>query len=726
MSIARRQQTRPQRGESRCDAPPAGPATATPLSHSGARSRTSTPDDASLQEHDCEMAWDAGELNRPWQLWSVNSTGWMEDGCRSDDEPGPEPPRFFSALEAEGWAAMREEEARQRSGAPETAGDCRRSATSAATQPSTGTAGGAMQTSSADTPRWLTEAEVSDPADDDASASEWSDCDELGEFESERLALGLWVGDGGQQPPSDGPFLPSPPSSPPSGAGVTPLARAPARTGKRPHALALAPVQAGGEVVLADRAQAHLAPLTTHSRLPEWDSEESRQAATRLRDRPTDFRREARRDEAMRWAGDAGLVGVHARPADVFVGQPGDDELRNLRTLRAASYRVAHESVDPDRLRTAIRHWRLFREELPSRQPFVPLSGPDSPGVFEADQYNSETLELFQSSIISRGSLQPGRLSEPIDTKTAAGYVSAIRAFISRDGGVQMRSERCNVRPRAIQRCVRRTRGPIASRRRRIGIRAIHLRSAEADGSFDRSSTWPKRRRWCAAVVGHQLVARGAELGRADGQALSRTRGLRWRNVEWHALGSLSRTHLVLTVHLCAAKDVEGGGQRFPLLIRRRAAGAGPLDEEDAMCAYDLLLAAWREDVEQLGETAALDRPIFRRSCADGDEHAFKTSTMLSIAREVAEAAGLDPSDVGGHSFRIGGATDFRDLYDNTSEGLAEARRVLMARGRWKSDIAFIYVRTSAVTALEASARVADVDTRDVEAMFSGWAQPAN
>ena len=672
------------------------------------------------------MAWDAGELNRPWQTWSINSTGWMEDGCRSDDDPGPEPPRFFSALEVESWAALHEEESRQCADRPEMAGSPRHPSATASLDPPSGVVVGAIQAWSAEASLWLTEAEMSDPTGDDASASDWSECDAPGEFESERLTLGLWIGGEGQRPHSSGPLSPSPPASPPTGPGAASLARAQPRAGKRSHTVALAPSQGGGGADLIEGARTHPTSSTAHSQLPAWNSEESRQAAARLRDRPTDFRREARRDEVMRWASDAGLTGVHERPADVFVGQPGDEELRNLRALRAASYRVAHESVDPDRLRTAIRHWRLFREELPSRQPFVPLSGPGSLGVFEADQYNSETLELFQSSIISRGSLQPGRLAEAIDTKTAAGYVSAIRAFVSRDGGVQMRSERCNIRPRAIQRCVRRTRGPTATRRRRIGIRAIHLRAADAEGSFDRDSTWAKRRRWCAAVVGHQLVARGAELGRADGQALSRTRGLRWRNIEWHGIGSLSRTHLALTVHLCAAKDVEGGGQRFPLLVRRRAAGVTPLEVEDHMCAYDLLLAAWREDVEQLGETAALERPIFRRGCTDGDEHAFKTSTMLSIAREVAEAAGLDPSDVGGHSFRIGGATDFRDLYDNTSEGLAEARRVLMARGRWKSDIAFIYVRTSADTALEASARVADVDTRDVEAMFAGWAQPAH
>ena len=69
----------------------------------------------------------------------------------------------------------------------------------------------------------------------------------------------------------------------------------------------------------------------------------------------------------MRWAAETGLTGVHARPADVF-DEPGSAELRSLRSLRAASYRVAHESVDPERLRTALKHWRLFRQDLPSRK----------------------------------------------------------------------------------------------------------------------------------------------------------------------------------------------------------------------------------------------------------------------------------------------------------------------------------------------------------------------
>ena len=70
--------------------------------------------------------------------------------------------------------------------------------------------------------------------------------------------------------------------------------------------------------------------------------------------------------------------------------------------------------------------------------------------------------------------------------------------------------------------------------------------------------------------------------------------------------------------------------------------------------------------------------------------------------------------------------TDFRDLYDTSAAaGLEEAKRVLKKRGRWRSDIAFIYARTSLDSSLEASARLADVGGRDIESAFAGWAEPA-
>lgn len=459
-------------------------------------------------------------------------------------------------------------------------------------------------------------------------------------------------------------------------------------------------------------------------RPPSWGSAEAVDAAALLRMAPGDSRLQEQRARTMERAADAGLTGIHPRPPDIFSAQPSTFELRSLRELREAASHVSHESVDPARLQSALSHWERWRAEAPSRVAFVPLHGEGSPGTAEAERYNSETFELFTASCLRGGSLRRGHIGEPIATDTISGYVSALRAFLSRDGGIQMRSERHEVRTKALLRGVRQARGPKVTRRKRLGLRARHLRAAAARRGFDRTRSWAARRKWTAAVVGHSLVARGCELGRTDNKSFSPSRGLRWRDVEWHAIGALNPTHAALTAHLCAAKDGEGTGPRFPMQIRRRAEGNSSAD--DALCAYDLLLAAWREDVKLLGEVSARDAPIFRTSARGGTTAAYCTSDVRTIVREIASAAGEDAAAFGAHSLRIGGASDFRDLYDTSAAaGLEEAKRVLKKRGRWRSDIAFIYARTSLDSSLEASARLADVSGRDIESAFAGWAEPA-
>jgi hypothetical protein len=167
------------------------------------------------------------------------------------------------------------------------------------------------------------------------------------------------------------------------------------------------------------------------------------------------------------------------------------------------------------------------------------------------------------------GASRAGHIGHPIET--VAGFLSALR------------SERHEVRSKALLRGVRRARGPRVTRRKGLGLRARHLQAAAAYRRIDRKRKWAARRRWMAAVVGHSLVARGCELGRTDNKAHSPSRGLRWRDIDWHAVGSLNPTHAALTVHLCAAKDGEGKGPRFPMQIRRRAVGNSAAN--DALCS---------------------------------------------------------------------------------------------------------------------------------------------
>lgn len=416
-----------------------------------------------------------------------------------------------------------------------------------------------------------------------------------------------------------------------------------------------------------------------------------------------------------------GLHGVHRAVADVFSGTPSASELGRLEELRAGTRQLIAESVDPGRLQSALTHFELWRQELPSRVAFLPLTGSGSPGRLEAARYNEESLSLFLASCLQRGSLQRGKVGQPIAVDTAQGYVSALRAELTRDSGVQALVPEANVPVRAAARGARRGRPPPAPRRRRRGLRARHLRAAAANGEFDRRGSWRARREWLAAVLQHRLVARGGEMGRVNGKPFRASRGLTWANVQWHAAGELAEAHASAVVRMCHVKDPDGRGQRHAVPVRAHGqAAGGRRQREDALCAYSLLREAWREDCALLGAAAAASAPIFRREPRGGASSAYATKDMAAIAKRVAVAAGEPPDDFGAHSGRIGGATDYRDL-----TGADAGRRVLKAFGRWKGDIAYIYTRMAVEESLDASGNVANVRTRELEAVFAGFTEPA-
>ena len=201
----------------------------------------------------------------------------------------------------------------------------------------------------------------------------------------------------------------------------------------------------------------------------------------------------------MARADGAGLLGVHGRPADVFARAPEARELAELAALTAGVRQAVAESVDADRLASALTHYELWREELPSRVAFLPLSGPGSPGRVEAARYNDMSLALYAASALRRGSLQRGRVGAPIAPDTVTGYVSALRAMLTRDGGVRMLVPEANVMVPALARAVRRARPPAQPRRKRRGLRARHLRAAAENRGFDRRRSWSARRRWLAS-----------------------------------------------------------------------------------------------------------------------------------------------------------------------------------------------------------------------------------
>ena len=85
----------------------------------------------------------------------------------------------------------------------------------------------------------------------------------------------------------------------------------------------------------------------------------------------------------------------------------------------------------------------------------------------------------------------------------------------------------------------------------------------------------------------------------------------------------------------------------------------------------------------------------------------------------MAAALDIDPVEVGGKAFRIGGATDFRDALG------PQSIPIIKQRGRWASDISLVYQRALASEHIRASAAVVQANSQDLEALIPGWVQPA-
>eukprot|EP00965_Chrysotila_dentata_P209501 6185330-Pleurochrysis_carterae.AAC.1 len=86
----------------------------------------------------------------------------------------------------------------------------------------------------------------------------------------------------------------------------------------------------------------------------------------------------------------------------------------------------------------------------------------------------------------------------------------------------------------------------------------------------------------------------------------------------------------------------------------------------------------------------------------------------------MATALGMAPDEFGGKAWRIGGATDLRDVLGEG--GISQINQ----RGRWATDIAQVYQRAIVDQQLRASADVGSARGEDLESLCAGWSQPAS
>jgi hypothetical protein len=380
---------------------------------------------------------------------------------------------------------------------------------------------------------------------------------------------------------------------------------------------------------------------------------------------------------------------------------------------------------DLPRARTALTWFAGFRAASPERQPFVPAIGSDA---LMGQAWNRMTLDLFGEFIRRSKPLSKAK-ADHVSADAVSSYVSVVHLIRSREARYEIAPKEVNLNMPLAFRSMRREDGPPGERKLGRALRAEHL--ADAAPFFDRRSEQGAID-WAAAVVGHNLLLRGGEVGIPDGIEIDLRRVIAWVSLEWQHPRRESRSRLWLFVRVVPIKDPDARRPGYPSPIARRH--DGPFGS-DPLCAYDALALAWwlrRGSVgvafptdgqgrpadgwwllEPRGGAPAPSEPFFTKSGL-----VYTTSDVRSLIRRIATLAHLPEEDFGAKALRAGGATDLRAFVGEASSG------VVRQRGRWCSDVAEIYQRPLVGTHLDASAAVGSVASADLEALCERWAQP--
>jgi len=397
-----------------------------------------------------------------------------------------------------------------------------------------------------------------------------------------------------------------------------------------------------------------------------------------------------------------------------------------------------HGSTSGARLTSYILHLTSHFLHLTSYVPFAPRLTPYSfkplrfAGDLERSQYNYDTLEQLAEYIRRRGSRQKGREGSEIASDTIDGYISTIKTIARLESRSQFIIDGDDFVLSAAAKATRRAQPAKGERALKRGIRAQHFRRLIALG-FHRGS---HRRtiEWAAGLLSWNILLRGGEIGVVPGKSFDSSRDLSFGAFEFMAPSPESQWMPWLHVWTCPIKDGEARRRSEPIAIRRRH--TGPLGAEP-LCVYDAIIAAWRAQSStpppQVGRVTGrlANRPFFTAPwrahiCVSKVGQAccpsvpvWNTEDTRALACLIARTLELDPSEFGGKSFRIGGATDWRAKLG------ADSERLIRQRGRWRSDVALAYQRSLVEQHLESSVAVGDISSADLEAVCPGWVQRA-
>ena len=366
----------------------------------------------------------------------------------------------------------------------------------------------------------------------------------------------------------------------------------------------------------------------------------------------------------------------------------------------------------------------------PSRALFMRVGGVDNA---QAMAYNAQTYALLGEYITLHGSVQPGHRGKKLDPATVSGYMGVLKAAMeSHTHGKQVMSA-FNTRQPKIAKTYKIDKGPKAQRAKSLGFRACHFRRALLT-PFDRASA-VGRFKWLVALVMHGGLMRPGEPGAGGrNKPFDPRRGLTYAQVRWWAASDTRMGRPSIVLMLLPVKRPDSW-ERHPVPFMARD-GSGHVS--DPMCVYSLLAEWWHESVglvcSRSPPCAGDDDTQFCEQCRTtplfrwpDSGRVWRSSDAVVVFRELAAAIDLDVDLMMGRCARIGGASDTRQVCETqfgATAGVEQGIRLLEQRGRWWTDIAWIYARAGPEGQMILSALMADADGGDMEHLLRGWTQP--
>lgn len=372
----------------------------------------------------------------------------------------------------------------------------------------------------------------------------------------------------------------------------------------------------------------------------------------------------------------------------------------------------AHASSRPGRKLTAFRKLQTFCLACDIEVPFVPCLGLNAP-VQACKRYNQSTLDGFQQWL---------RKTTELAASTIQDYTSAIKTYCEIEaGGAITTDPPANIISTNANKQRRKNAPAVSPRALQIGVGGADFNKIWKALDLDNKPiNHPDFIEFDAAVVAYEYALRGGEVGLVDGPTeLDSSRDFCGGSVQLRKPSHGAVGHPWLWAAHTPIKDAHAKFKAIPLATickcsvnKRRVACCG-------YCAVTRTLrrrfpgAQYDKDGYLVSKKDRAEL-LFRRP----DGKPVRTQDVARIARRFARLAGLDERYAGGKSFRIKSATD---LLRPGALGM-ESKHILKRRGRWGSDIFFVYARVTHMESLIASAALGG-PSLTVERP-GGWVQP--